>query len=219
MDIHTAFGLTYANYLILDGPTLQKADQVVVARLKVMLTELWSSFTPEFGSVERVALLAEEHEFDDLTEEQMTRLGVVWNMDFVHQDCDCGEEPDSDDDESQADYSKRYSDWSHRRDEHELDELLWEYRGQQYRIGQSEVFPVETVEQARQINRLVVPRTLLQSMPADWQQLFVTVLNNLPRADCSFDVQVFDANGNPIDDPVPHYNRGRTQLEPAGMTA
>lgn len=114
-------------------------------------------------------------------------------------------------------------------------------------------------------NYLVLPRSVLQSMPDEWQQRFVGTLNELDEAfghlaDPSYEVRVYrrepemitpqidceecDGTGTKGDedckycgslgtvddpegdryetaeevgfmtDPVPHYNRGRTRLEP-----
>lgn len=118
-------------------------------------------------------------------------------------------------------------------------------------------------------NYLVLPRTLLQSMPAEWQQRMVACLDELdtafdhvPQAQaydviageehaladlsdvqlrhlgylredgdedtegCTGETRYYDRDGNevshpdcyrvvwPTDDPVPHYNRGRTRIEP-----
>lgn len=110
-------------------------------------------------------------------------------------------------------------------------------------------------------NYLVLPRTLLQSMPAEWQDQFVVLLDQLgtafqhvPQAEAydvipgiertvadmtkeelsrsgitkevmgNGDARYFDENWNDqnpdetafieVADPVPHYNRGRTRIEP-----
>lgn len=69
-------------------------------------------------------------------------------------------------------------------------------------------------------NYLVLPRTLLQSMPEAWQHRFVACLDELqqafwevPQAD-DYWVRAKDRNGRFIPDPVPHYNRGRTFVAP-----
>lgn len=70
-------------------------------------------------------------------------------------------------------------------------------------------------------NYLVMPRAVLQSMPADWQEEFVTLLDeardrfgglNWPE---SYAVLARGADGRFTHDPIPHYDRGRTRLEPS----
>lgn len=69
-------------------------------------------------------------------------------------------------------------------------------------------------------NYLCLPRSVLQSMPVEWQRKFVDLLCDL---DDKFDhldwpsyrVSAVDkSTGRFISDPIPHYNRGRTRLEP-----
>lgn len=67
-------------------------------------------------------------------------------------------------------------------------------------------------------NYLVLPRSILQSMPGDWQKRFVACLTELqeaardvPQAE-QYRVHVTDARGRFVSDPVPHYNRGRTRV-------
>lgn len=69
-------------------------------------------------------------------------------------------------------------------------------------------------------NYLTLPRTLLQSMPSEWQRRFVQCLAELDYAfrdigqPSSYLVQARDADGKFILDPIPHYNRGRARIEP-----
>jgi hypothetical protein len=70
-------------------------------------------------------------------------------------------------------------------------------------------------------NYLVLPRSVLQSMPLEWQERFVDVLaelndsfHHLPWPE--YAVQARGKDGRFLtDDPIPHYDRGRTRLEPA----
>lgn len=69
-------------------------------------------------------------------------------------------------------------------------------------------------------NYLVLPRTLLQSMPQEWQDRFVTCLeqvadayHHVPQAD-SYRVTAVNSDGKFVRDPVPHYQRGRARIEP-----
>lgn len=62
---------------------------------------------------------------------------------------------------------------------------------------------------------LVVNRSLLQSMPDEWQHRFVTCLEELQHHFRNIDeprytVHARDAAGRFIKDPIPHYSRGRT---------
>jgi hypothetical protein len=69
-------------------------------------------------------------------------------------------------------------------------------------------------------NYQVLPRTLLQSMPLEWQDRFVACLEELQEAFWHVDqadafmVRAKDINGRFIADPVPHYSRGRTFVSP-----
>lgn len=66
----------------------------------------------------------------------------------------------------------------------------------------------------------VLHRTLLQSMPEEWQERFVACLEELRGAfrylngPDEFAVLIRDARGRFAKDPIPHYDRGRTYLEP-----
>jgi hypothetical protein len=70
-------------------------------------------------------------------------------------------------------------------------------------------------------NYLVLPRTLLQSMPDEWQRRFVGCLDELQTA---FDhlehppgywVRARDESGRFMRDPIPHYDRGRARVQPS----
>ena len=67
-------------------------------------------------------------------------------------------------------------------------------------------------------NYLVLPRSVLQSMPQEWQARFVTCLDELdeaarglPQPD-GYRVNAVDARGKFMSDPNPHYERGRTRV-------
>lgn len=70
-------------------------------------------------------------------------------------------------------------------------------------------------------NYLVLHRTVLQSMPGEWQDRFVALLDDLDHAVSAADipqpyeyrVQAVDERGRFTKDPVPHYNRGRTRID------
>lgn len=70
-------------------------------------------------------------------------------------------------------------------------------------------------------NYLCLPRTLLQSMPDEWQTRFVRCLMELDAAyrhldldNINYAVSIRNDKGEFVRDPVPHYNRGRTRVEP-----
>ena len=71
-------------------------------------------------------------------------------------------------------------------------------------------------------NYLTLPRTLLQSMPREWQHRFVTCLEELDAAfrhveyADMYRVQAVDEGGRFAHDPIPHYERGRTRIPPFG---
>jgi hypothetical protein len=69
-------------------------------------------------------------------------------------------------------------------------------------------------------NYLVLHRSLMQSMPVEWQRRMVRCLaefedafRHIERAE-QYEVRVRGADGRYRPDPVPHYNRGRTHVEP-----
>lgn len=70
-------------------------------------------------------------------------------------------------------------------------------------------------------NYMVLHRTLLQSMPEEWQHKFVALVRELnsafdhiERADSYRVTPVDPITGRFAKEPVPHYNRGRTHIEP-----
>jgi hypothetical protein len=69
-------------------------------------------------------------------------------------------------------------------------------------------------------NYLVEPRSLLQSMPDEWQERFISCLEELDEAYRHLDrppfysVQARNYDGKITRDPAPHYNRGRTFVPP-----
>lgn len=67
---------------------------------------------------------------------------------------------------------------------------------------------------------LVVNRSLLQSMPDEWQYRFTAVMEELDAHFAHIDepryqVYVRDQRGRFARDPIPNYNRGRTFIEGA----
>ena len=68
-------------------------------------------------------------------------------------------------------------------------------------------------------NYLVMPRVVLQSMPDEWQEKFVVLLNQIPEivgtefepAD-GYTVLALDEKGRVVKDPYSNYERGRKRL-------
>lgn len=67
-------------------------------------------------------------------------------------------------------------------------------------------------------NYLVVPRSVLQSMPEEWRLRFTAMLDechalfgHLDWPD--YEVRCRDESGRYRRDPIPHYDRGRTVIE------
>jgi hypothetical protein len=68
-------------------------------------------------------------------------------------------------------------------------------------------------------NYLCLPRSVLQSMPDEWQKNFVELLEEMDESYGDLDwpryrVIAIGNDGRFIKDPIPHYNRGRTKIEP-----
>ena len=68
-------------------------------------------------------------------------------------------------------------------------------------------------------NYLVLPRSILQSMPQPWQARFCELLSDAQEAFGHLDWPTYDVctrgdGGRYKRDPIPHYNRGRTRLSP-----
>lgn len=68
-------------------------------------------------------------------------------------------------------------------------------------------------------SHLVRSRSMLQSMPPEWQRKFVALLREFDDAfeeyqpaRVRYAVQARDGSGRYAPDPVPHYNRGRTYI-------
>ena len=71
-------------------------------------------------------------------------------------------------------------------------------------------------------NYLVLPRSVLQSMPDKWQKQFVKLLNQIPELFGSgfepgggYDVRAKDSNGRFFADPYSNYERGRRRISPS----
>ncbi len=69
-------------------------------------------------------------------------------------------------------------------------------------------------------NYLVLPRSVLQSMPVDWQEKFVTLLEKIPEViaenfepEGGYEVKARDSEGRFITDSYSNYERGRRRLK------
>jgi hypothetical protein len=101
-------------------------------------------------------------------------------------------------------------------------EHFYDWRGDEHGAHERVMVPSETEQQAREADRSVISRTLLQSMPVAWQQRFVELLEAYDEIDIAtpacYDIRFYTAAGERTTDPVPSYNRGRTRLEPAVLS-
>lgn len=69
-------------------------------------------------------------------------------------------------------------------------------------------------------NYLVIPRTVLQSMPVEWQREFVRLVDQthvmFPGWEPDgYRVHALDKRGKVVKDPLADYERGRRRLEPS----
>lgn len=216
MDIHTYFSLTYSNYLVVRTERIwSQSDR---DELAAMAQQLWLAY-PQFPEVRRVAQLAREWDDpSDLSDNDLRIWDIKTNAVAVHENCSCGPEPVREAAESAAAFDLRWAAWDDARWQHERDAQRWYYQGEEYERGDRILLPAEPLIQARQSDRMVLPRTLLQSMPKDWQERLVALLQRTvsSRDHRTFVVRCFGDQGEPVTDPVPDYNRGRTYIEPAG---
>lgn len=204
--IHTWFELTYSSHLVLDPVVTGHLPQTWRDEVNAMLDQLEHSF-PDVNrrGDQALAIAAQTQECGELTLEQMSLIEMTTNDDINdHSNC---EHEDDDEDENWWCARERtyYYDW--RGDEH----------GRSDRVN----VPTETEEQAHAAGRRVVSRTLLQSMPAEWQARFVALMEQMEQAEVataqaprSYDIRFFTVDGHRTTDPVPYYSRGRTRLVP-----
>jgi hypothetical protein len=199
-DIHTWFSLTYSSHLVLDETRTKHLPAQWHADMGAMLNQLERAF-PDVNpnGVTYEVLAGEEWECGDLTDEQMAAMDIGTNEQDLHEDC--GHE---DEDET----------W-----ECERENLRWyDWRGDEHDRHERVIVPTETAEQASRIERIVVSRTLLQSMPEDWQERFVALLELADDVDAEspecYAIRFYTAQGHRTTDPIPHYQRGRTHIEP-----
>lgn len=93
------------------------------------------------------------------------------------------------------------------------------YRGDSYEGHELLFFPTEDEQTARAALRPVVNRTLLQSMPRDWQIELVALLDKHDAIEADtpqeYAVRAYNERELECDDPIPHYDRTRKRLVPS----
>lgn len=197
--IHIWFSLSYSSHLVLDPVRTAGLPQIWQDEMAAMLDLLDHSF-PDVNrhGDEVLAIAAVDSEYGELSAEQMRLLDVSSNEDSRHEDCDHQDE----DEVFDCDTELYFYDWR------------GDSRGHRERVQ----VPTETEAEARAAGRRVVSRTMLQSMPADWQTRFVELLEQADDVDVEspecYDIRFYTADGHRTTDPIPHYNRGRTRLVP-----
>lgn len=215
--IHTRFGLTYANYLVLDPAATEGLNSGWHYDMTRMLVELWGAFPGTPRAENYLALAGQEYEYGDLDDRQLAKLNIATNLAELHDECECGPEPDEDG-EADSDAWHRYQAWEDRRWDHEHEDQRWyDERGDEHEGWERLTVPYETREEAEAVARIIVPRALLQSMPAAWQDEFVALLKQTDqsRAADSYRIIPLGPDGRELYfDPAPHYDRGRTYIEP-----
>lgn len=200
-DIHGWFGLSYSNYLVVDHAATSHMPEEWRTETTGMLDELRRAFSHIEVAHEYVVVAGWEYEFGDLDDDQMRKADVATNAEHIHDGC---EHANPDDDTFDC----------------ERENLRWyDWRGDEWDRHQYLIVPAETDGEARQQKREVVHRSLLQSMPREWQARLVALMDAVtpsPALDApgAYEIRCFDAAGARITDPVPHYNRGRTYIEP-----
>lgn len=222
MDIHTWFGLSYSNCLVLDDAVTQNLPYTWHFDMYRMLDELNRAFPHVDRAAEYVPVAGEESYYNELSAEDMARLNIDSNEDTLHEDCDHDPEPTFRHGEEDVEFfHQRYRQWMEATGGCDVEVFYYDDRDDQHSGHDRLIVPTETVDEARSAKRLVVHRTLLQSMPEAWQARFVELLSaagavarSTPDVPDAYDIRTFDSAGRPCHDPVPHYNRGRTCIDP-----
>lgn len=196
-DIHTMFGLSHSNYLVIEDVAYQAMPADWHTAFRSALQEYNKAKRSLSMPGRYWALAAQAKTYDALTEAELRRLKV---SDLVDEEVDARLNQDG-----------------------SLRLCYCDPDGRQ-REGWEEVLvpdPDDDLVDAAPF-RMVFPRTILQSMPAGWQHRFVRLMHELNEAGRSMDlptayrVQAQDrVNGEWVDvlDPVPHYDRGRARVE------
>jgi hypothetical protein len=216
-DIHKLFGLTYASHLVLDPASVRRdLDHDQSEQLSGLVAELDQAYAHIPRAHRTLALAGKECTYGDLDAADMELLGVSHpGPDQLHEGCEHGPEPVQAADETTAAFAGRMRQWwAGEGAECNAEELFTDWRGQSHAEWELVALPTETLEQATHAGRLVLERTLLQSMPGDWQARFVALVDKVIDDVDSYDIRHYDAAGDRITDPVPGYNRGRTHIAP-----
>lgn len=184
-DISLYFGLSYSTHLVLEPARLRAMRPADAVRLTEMLYALPTVFPDVRLPHHYLALAALGASPDCLSDTEMERFGVTF---------DDSEETGSPD-------------------------QPYHYRGESYGGPEWMYFATEDEASAEKAGRIVVNRTLLQSMPHDWQLELVRLLDKHDEIGVTtpeyHQVRAYNAAGLEIDDPVPHYKRGRTHIAPS----
>lgn len=200
-DIQTWFNLTYASYLVIDRDKLTSTEPGLEILAKV--DEVHRAFAHLSLPDYRVRL-GGWWPVGELDDEDLAAAGYQVNT-------PSGEATPTAEDEQEMD-----------REEATYTNGVDEMQG-----WQEAFVPTPGGEQPRD-SHVVVNRTLLQSMPTEWQHALVYLLRAHSdvmeaRADepgpASCEIQAGEWAGESFTpfvngDPLPHYNRGRTRLEP-----
>lgn len=204
--IHEWFSLSYSTHLVLDPTVTGHLPKDWHNQMGRMLDELDRSF-PDVNrdGITALALAGAEWCCGDLDTEQLHAIDMTTDRADFNDHTGCGAEHEDEPNENW---------WGER------EQTRWhDWRGDEFERDDRVVVPVETEQQARAAGRRVVPRTLLQSMPAEWQARFVRLLEQVDNVDAvrpeSYDIRFYTTGGVRTTDPVPHYRRGRTRLVPA----
>lgn len=86
-DIHTWFGLTYSNYLVLPRTLLQSMPEEWQHRFTAIVDEMQAAFANVSQAEVYKVEAAEEHEYGDLTDAQRARLRIIRHDENFGMDC------------------------------------------------------------------------------------------------------------------------------------
>lgn len=202
-DIHDWFSLSYSNYLVVEPEVLDAMSEAWRDEFGEMLTQFERAFAHQAQPDRYWAQRGQYRAFGDLTEGELARLGI--QADPVAELAD-----DASADEVDAWYTQRA-------------ERTFTYEGQTFYHDQELIIPEEADDDRIVAFRIVLPRTLLQSMPLHWQHRFVDLITQTAPVvkrlggQSAYRVRAQHWAGGrweDITDPVPHYGRGRTRVEP-----
>lgn len=211
--IHTYFGLSYGTHHVLDAKTMAAMPQSWHARFQEVC-EIYRRAVATLPQMpdRYLAVAATVCEYGDLSAEDLHRLKITPSSDVVVPD------DEHRDDESDAEFERRERAWQQRRD----DQVFYDDHGDEHQSNERLYVP-DPDDDLLDVApfRLVWPRTILQSMPTDWQAAFVRLMKQADEVACDLDLprayQVRAQRRAPggwvdITDPVEHYDRGRARL-------